>query len=89
MTVRKKVAIETDVAQGMHYIDPASGSVVPPIMPSTTFARDENYALMSAGNAYSRDDNPSFRTAEAMLTRLEGGADSMLFSSGMSAAAAV
>ncbi|MDE0755612.1 MAG: PLP-dependent aspartate aminotransferase family protein [Woeseiaceae bacterium] len=89
MTVRKKVAIETDVAQGMHYIDPASGSVVPPIMPSTTFARDENYALMSADNAYSRDDNPSFRTAEAMLTRLEGGADSMLFSSGMSAAAAV
>lgn len=89
MNERKTVTPETDVAQGMHYIDPASGSVVPPIMPSTTFARDENYALMSAGNSYGRDDNPSFRTAEAMLTRLEGGVDSMLFSSGMAAAAAV
>jgi len=73
----------------MHYIDSASGSVVPPVMPSTTFARGDDYALLAADNAYSRDDNPSYRTAECMLTRLEGGADSLLFSSGMAAAASV
>lgn len=89
MSDRKNLAPETDVAQGMHYIDSASGSVVPPIMPSTTFARDENYALIAAENSYGRDDNPSFRTAEAMLTRLEGGTDAMLFSSGMAAASTV
>ncbi len=89
MSDRNDVTCETDIAQGMHYIDSASGSVVPPVMPSTTFARGDDYALLAADNAYSRDDNPSYRTAESMLTRLEGGADSMLFSSGMAAAATV
>lgn len=85
----KDVTPETDVAQGMHYLDPQTGSVVPPIMPSTTFARDENYELISPDHSYGRDENPSFHTAEAMLTRLEDGADSLLFSSGMAAAGAV
>lgn len=89
MTRRKEVTPETDVAQGMHYIDPQTGSVVPPVMPATTFARDENYELTSPDHSYGRDENPSFRTAEKMLMRLEGGEDSLLFSSGMAAAGAV
>jgi len=89
MSKRKDVSPETDVAQGMHYLDPQTGGVVPPIMPSTTFARDENYELISSGHSYARDQNPSFQTAEMMLTRLEGGQDSLLFSSGMAAAGAV
>ena len=89
MSKRKDVAPETDVAQGMHYLDPQTGSVVPPIMPSTTFARDENYQLISPAHSYARDDNPSFHVAESMLSRLEGGQDSLLFSSGMAAAGAV
>jgi len=84
-----KSSIETDIAQGMHYLDPLTGSVVPPIMPSTTFARDENYALVSPEHSYGRDENPSYLTAEKMLMRMEGGSDAMLFSSGMAAAAAV
>ena len=80
---------ETLVAQGGHFVDPATGSIVPPIMPSTTFARDENYQLISEANAYTRDDNPSFETAESLLMQLEGGRDAKLFSSGMAAASTV
>lgn len=81
--------IETDIVQGMHFVDAATGSIVPPVLPSTTFARDERYALVSSTHSYGRDENPSYRIAEDMLNRLEGGADAMLFSSGMAAASAV
>jgi cystathionine gamma-synthase len=89
MNKRNDVTPETDIAQGLHYLDPQTGSVVPPVMPSTTFARDETYELIAAGRSYARDENPSFDVAENMLNRLEGGADSLLFSSGMAAAGAV
>jgi cystathionine gamma-synthase len=89
MTKQKDVAPETDVAQGMHYLDPTTGSVVPPVMPSTTFARNEDYELISPGHSYARDHNPTYQTAERMLVRLEAGADALLFSSGMAAAGAV
>jgi len=86
---RKNVSPETDAAQGMHYIDPATGSIVPPVSPSTTFARDENYDLIDPSRHYSRDENPTYGAAEELLTRLEGGHASLLFSSGMAAACAV
>lgn len=89
MTNSKDVTPETDIAQGLHYLDPQTGSIVPPVMPSTTFARDESYELISSEHSYARDENPSFHTPEKMLTRLEGGADSLLFASGMAAAGAV
>jgi cystathionine gamma-synthase len=83
------LAPETFTAQGLHYIEPASGAVVPPIQPSTTFARDAEYRLTSASYSYGRDENPSYAAAEGMLARLEGGAEALLFSSGMAAAMAV
>jgi len=86
---KKKQNIETTIAQGMHFIDPVTGAVIPPLQPSTTFARDENYQLLAPQHSYSRDNNPSFDTAERMLRRLEGGEDALLFSSGMAAAMAV
>ena len=89
MTTSKNLAPETYTAQGLHYIDPLTGSVVPPIMPSTTFARDDSYQLVAPEHSYARDENPSYRTAENVLTRLEGGEDSLLFASGMAAAGAV
>ena len=85
----KKRAVETDIAQAMHYIDPRTGSVVPQVDASTTFARDENYELISPDHSYGRDQNPSYEVAESMLNRLEGGAGALLFSSGMAAAATV
>lgn len=80
---------ETDIANGLHYIDSATGGVVPPIQASTTFARDTDYSLVSADHSYGRDENPSYAMAEAMLCRMEVAADAALFSSGMSAAMAV
>lgn len=89
MTLPKNLAPETYVAHGMQQPDPITGSVIPPIHPSTTFARDENYELLAAAHSYARDENPTYVVAESMLAQLEGGAAAMLFSSGMSAAVAV
>jgi cystathionine gamma-synthase len=41
------------------------------------------------GRSYGRADNPSYDQPQALLTALEGGAATLLFSSGMAAAAAV
>ncbi len=79
---------ETLAAQALHVIDPVTGAVVPALHPSTTYARDEAYRLVG-GLGYARDENPTFRAAEDVLARLEGGADAMLLSSGMAAATTV
>jgi len=84
-----KRAPGTDAAQGLHCVDPQTGSIVPPVVPSTTFARDEHYRLIVPANSYARPDNPTYRSAEDLLARLEGGVDALLYSSGMAAAAAV
>lgn len=79
----------TLAAHGAGGPDPAGGDVAPPIRPSTNFARDADYGLIAPGRSYSRDDNPTYEAAEALLARLEGGAGALLFASGMAAAAAV
>jgi cystathionine gamma-synthase len=84
----RRLSPETLAAQGLFSAD-AGGAVVPPLTPSTTFARDADYALLSAGRDYARDRNPTFEIAERLLARLEGGAAARLFASGMAAAAAV
>jgi len=78
----------TLAAQAQHFVDPATGSVVPAIDVSTTYARDRDYALVG-GLSYSRDDNPTYLQAESLLARLEGGAGAKLFASGMAAISAV
>ena len=89
MTMPKDLAPETYTAQGMHRPDPVTGNLIPAVQPSTTFARDENYKLIAEGHGYARDENPSFLTAERLLAQLEGGAEGLLFSSGMSAASTI
>lgn len=79
---------ETLAARGDDPIDPGTGAVIPPIYPSTTFARDEAYQLYG-GRGYARDEDPTLDPAERLLKQLEGGADAMLFSSGMAAATGV
>ncbi|PWW03916.1 cystathionine gamma-synthase [Hoeflea marina] len=89
MTDDKHLASSTIAAQAGGAIDHPSGGVVPPIQPSTTFVRDEDYALVRPDNIYSRDNSDIVRLAESILTRLEHAADSLLFPSGMAAIAAV
>jgi cystathionine gamma-synthase len=79
---------ETLLAQAAGADDPASGGVIPPLQPSTTFLRDPDNAYRR-GFDYARDRNPTYAPAEATLAALEGGAEALLFASGMAAATAV
>jgi cystathionine gamma-synthase len=78
----------TAAAQALGFVDPETAAVVPPIHPSTTYERGADNKLLS-GRLYSRADNPNYDLPEALLTRLEGGAATAVFSSGMSASTAV
>ena len=80
---------ETLLAQAGGAVDMASGGVVPPIQPSTTFLRRPDYQPVNPANTYARDHNDAVRQAEAVLTRLEGGHDALVFPSGMAAIAAL
>lgn len=88
MAVERDRPIDSLLAAGGAAPDAVHGEVVPPIHVASTYARDPDYRLPSAA-AYGRDDNPSQRPAEELLTALEGGAAALLFSSGMAAATAV
>ncbi|HZA67310.1 MAG TPA: PLP-dependent transferase, partial [Geminicoccaceae bacterium] len=79
----------TLLAQLGHYADPATGGLVPPVQPSTTFARDEAYALINPAHTYGRDDIPGYRQVEAVLCALESGAEALVLPSGMAAIAAL
>ena len=74
-------SIETLLAQGGHFIDPETGAIVPPIHTATTFARDERYELIGYG--YSRTANPTGAQVEAVLAKLEGAEDALVFASGL------
>ncbi len=79
---------ETLLAQAAGADDPTTGGIIPPLQPSTTFLRDPDNAYRR-GFDYARDRNPTYAPAEAVLAALEGGAEALLFSSGMAAATAV
>lgn len=89
MNAKKTLAPETNAAQALHFIDSATGAIVPPIQPSTTFARGSDYALISPAHSYGRDHNPTYLAAEQLLATLEGAESALLFSSGMAAAMAI
>jgi cystathionine gamma-synthase len=78
----------TLAAQALGWTDPATGAVVLPMHTATTFERDPDNQYRR-GRSYGRSDNPSYDQPEALLTALEDGAASLLFASGMAAAAAV
>ncbi|MES2149095.1 MAG: PLP-dependent aspartate aminotransferase family protein [Pseudomonadota bacterium] len=84
----KNMKPETMAAQAMGWVDAATKAIAPPIHTATTFLRDEDNQYRS-GRIYARDQNPTYDQAEALLTALEGGHQSLLFASGMAAATAV
>lgn len=88
MSLPSSLQPATALAQALGYLDPTTGAVVPPIQPSTTYERGPDNRLLS-GRLYSRADNPNYDGVEALLSHLEGGAASAVFSSGMAAATAV
>lgn len=87
--VRKPdLAPETLAAQALGRIDKATKSLVPPLYPSTTYERDPDGGYRS-GRGYTRPHNPTYDEPKELLAELEGGADCLLFASGMAAANAV
>lgn len=89
MAKNSKTKPETLMARLGGYFDAGSGGVVPPMQPSTTFLRDENYDLVVEQNSYGRDDSDQVRLAEYLLAELDGGKDTILFSTGMAAISAL
>ncbi|KJZ18953.1 trans-sulfuration enzyme family protein [Loktanella sp. S4079] len=87
--MKKTLRPATIAAHAAGALDPQSGGVVPALQPSTTFTRDENYALTRPDNIYSRDNSDNLRQAEEVIRKLEGAAETLLFPSGMAAIAAV
>ncbi|HEY3779177.1 MAG TPA: aminotransferase class I/II-fold pyridoxal phosphate-dependent enzyme [Rhizomicrobium sp.] len=79
---------QTLAAQAMGWTDETTRAIVPPLYLSTTFARDPGGNL-AEGRHYGRADNPAFDQPERVLMALEGGAEAMLFASGMAAATCV
>ncbi len=79
---------ETRVVHAGHRIDPATGSVAPPIYLSTTFARDPAGTPLS-GHTYIRESNPTQEQLEEALAPLEGGETALVFASGMAAGIAL
>ena len=85
----KSLKPATIAAHAAGAVDPQSGGVVPALQPSTTYMRDEDYALLRSDNTYSRADSDNLRQAEEVLRILEGADETLLFPSGMAAIAAV
>jgi cystathionine gamma-synthase len=83
-----KRRIETETVHMGNHIDPHTGAVVPPIVMSTTFAREADGSF-SSGYVYTRSDNPNRHALEESLANLEGGARALAFSSGQAATNAV
>lgn len=79
---------QTLAAQALGFVDAESKAIVPPLHTATTFIRDPDNQYRS-GRVYGRDDNPTYDHAEAVLAALEGGAEALVFASGMAAATAV
>jgi cystathionine gamma-synthase len=79
---------ETRAVHAGQRIDPATGSVAPPIHLSTTFARDAEGTPLG-GHTYIRESNPNQDQLEAALASLEGGEAALVFASGMAAGVAL
>lgn len=79
---------QTLAAQGGSGVAEPYRDIVQPIHLATTFERaaDGSYP---GGRIYSRDQSPAYDGAEKLLAELEGGAQALLFASGMAAASAV
>ncbi len=80
--------IETRAIHAGRHTDAATGAVAQPICLSTTFERSTD-ADYPRGFVYSRVDNPNRQALERCLADLEGGAEALMFASGLAVATAV
>ncbi|MEE2525036.1 PLP-dependent aspartate aminotransferase family protein [Hyphobacterium sp. HN65] len=79
---------EIAAVQALHRIDPETGAVIPPVHLSSTYGRGSDNELLGSID-YRRPHGPTEQHAADVIARLEGAAETRLFSSGMAAIAAV
>ena len=87
MSRRRPAAPATDAARALGWLDPSRG-LVPPIQVSASYVREADGSYRD-GHSYTRDRNPGYDPCEALLARLEGGCEALLFASGMAAGSTV
>ena len=75
---------ETVAAHSLKAIDEATGSIIPPLYMSSTYARDDQYQPKLKEN-YIRNGTPTLWHAEAAVAALEEDQEALLFASGMAA----
>jgi len=80
---------ETLAAHGGVEPDPVLGAVVPPLQPATTYTRRAQDYQIRGKASYTRDHNPTSEPVEGLLATLEGGAEALVFASGLAAAMAI
>ena len=83
-----RLKARTRLVQAMGAGDATTHALIPPVHLASTFHRaaDNDYPT---GFVYGRVDNATVQQVEAVLTSLEGAAETMVFGSGMAAATAV
>jgi cystathionine gamma-synthase len=79
--------LETIAVHAGGHVDPATGSVAPPIHLSTTFEHGPA-AERPLGYLYIREANPTQTRLEEALAAVEGGESALAFASGLAAGAA-
>jgi cystathionine gamma-synthase len=84
----RRLSPATLAAQALGWTEPSVGAVVPPVYPSASYVRDAD-GRYPGGHSYTRDQNPTYDQVEALLARLEGGEEALVFASGMAAATTV
>ncbi len=77
-------AIATRAVRAGGEPDPGTGAIAPPVVTSSIYDLDR-----PAAQAYGRDGNPTWTRLETALCDLEGGAEAVLFGSGIAAISAV
>jgi cystathionine gamma-synthase len=80
--------LQTQSIHAGRSVDPSTGAVTPPLHTSTTYERDLD-GEFSRKFAYIRASTPNRDSLETCITALEGGDETISFSSGMAASLAV
>jgi len=83
--------IATNLVHAGDSSDPATGSAIPPIYQTTTFAFETNESIFdlmegrAPGYIYTRYGNPNYTMAEAKIAYMEEGENALVLASGMAA----
>jgi methionine-gamma-lyase len=92
---KREEALETIIVHGDHQLDPQTGSLSPPLYPSSTFAfksSEQGAALFknpSDGYFYTRVSNPTIDLLRKKIALLEDSEEALAFGSGMAAIHAI